>query len=132
MHLHNIYFFNLDGMEVRKVFLLTGAEKERKSLEKLLHRRAEFTGQPLDNVEVDDTTSFSTSATSVPGKKIKKVIGFGGDATAAYGFGKIFVFYCLFVLLLWSLLSMSLHTKKRFFYFALVMNEELLKIELCD
>lgn len=82
-------------MEVRKVFLLTGAEKERKSLEKLLHRRAEFTGQPLDVLEDDNTTSFSTSATSVPGKKMKKVIAFGGDSTVAYGFGE-FVFLQFF------------------------------------
>ena len=99
MHLH--ITFNLmqilDGMEVRKVFLLTGAEKERKSLEKLLHRRAEFTGQPLDILEDDNTASFSTSASSVPGKKMKKVIAFGGDSTVAYGFGEILIVFSAFL-----------------------------------
>ena len=67
------------------MFYLVGAESERKTLEKLLHRRAEFTGQPLDAFQ-DGSSSFSTAS----GKKGKanKVIGFGKDMAVTYGIGK--------------------------------------------
>jgi hypothetical protein len=67
------------------MFFLVGAEAERKTLEKLLHRRAEFTGQPLDAFQ-DGSSSFSTAS----GKKGKtsKIIGFGKDMAVTYGIGE--------------------------------------------
>eukprot|EP00596_Hydrurales_sp_CCMP1899_P005227 CAMPEP_0119050078 /NCGR_PEP_ID=MMETSP1177-20130426/68072_1 /TAXON_ID=2985 /ORGANISM="Ochromonas sp, Strain CCMP1899" /LENGTH=726 /DNA_ID=CAMNT_0007028065 /DNA_START=291 /DNA_END=2471 /DNA_ORIENTATION=- len=102
------------GREVKKVFMLVGAERERNDLEKLLHRRAEFTGQPLDGSESPrgpssrtpastssynhtlDTSDTGNSKNSGPttlaearadGRKVKKVVGFGKDAET-YGLGQ--------------------------------------------
>ena len=58
------FVFFSGGKEVIKAFLLVGAERERRLLEKILHRRAEFTGQPLDDFTLSNTTSNTTSATS--------------------------------------------------------------------
>ena len=69
------------------MFFLVGAESERKSLEKLLHRRAEFTGQPLDAFQ-EGSTSFSTSSATHSDRKAKKIIGFGKDMAVTYGIGK--------------------------------------------
>ena len=46
--LKGTYEASAGGVEVKKVFYLTGAETERRALERLLLRRAEFTGQSLD------------------------------------------------------------------------------------
>jgi hypothetical protein len=67
------FLFLLGGMEFKKVTVLTGAEKERKSLEELLRKRAELTGTTLDS--------------EIGGSKYGGGIGFGKSA-AAYGLGK--------------------------------------------
>ena len=89
------------GVEVKKVFYLTGAETERRALEKLLLRRAEFTGQSLDaNAKVDasDQSGWRDSASSgdhppASGQGLgpkKAVIGFGKEMAEVYGLGSRF------------------------------------------
>ena len=59
-------FFVSGGREVIKAFLLVGAERERKLLERLLHKRAEFTGQPMNDFTLSNSTSpASTSTTGI-------------------------------------------------------------------
>ena len=70
-----------------------GAEKERKALEELLHRRAEFTGRTLDGFLVDATSSLNATSTSTldGGKKGRKVVGFGKDSAVTYGLGELII-----------------------------------------
>jgi hypothetical protein len=66
------------GVEVRMVTRLVGAEKERKELEKLLNRRAQYIGiNPID----EEATS------NMPAKMKKKRIGFGKELAETYGLG---------------------------------------------
>lgn len=65
------------GIEVRTVTRLVGAEKERKELDKLLNRRAQFIGiNPIDEDEASSTA-----------KMRKKPLGFGGELAETYGIG---------------------------------------------
>jgi kinesin family protein 5 len=84
----------IGGLEVKKVVFLVGAEKERQALEKLLHRRAEFTGQSFEGEEVGGSGSGSGSGSGVaegdkPWRK-KKVMGFGKELAEVYGLGSKF------------------------------------------
>ena len=85
----------IGGKEIRNYSVLVGAEKERKALEELLHRRAEFTGRPLDGFLMDATSSSNATSTSTSmldgGKKGRKVVGFGKDSAVTYGLGKLFI-----------------------------------------
>lgn len=63
----------IGGKEVKKVSVLVGAESERKLLEQLLMRRANFTGR------TDDEEHLSRKP---------KVVGFGQGAASAYGLGE--------------------------------------------
>ena len=90
------------GVEVRKVSVLTGAETERKELEKLLRKRAELTGSTADIIDGDDDDEEegaaatggekenATGATPAGKKKAgrgKKAMAFGGRMAEAYGLG---------------------------------------------
>jgi hypothetical protein len=93
------------GVEVRKVSVLTGAETERKELEKLLRKRAELTGSTADMIDGDDDDGELVAAESLSaggekenatgaaptGKKKagrgKKAMAFGGRMAEAYGLG---------------------------------------------
>lgn len=105
------------GKEIRNISVLVGAEKERKALEELLRRRAEFTGRPLDGFLTDATPTLTLTSTSSAtatatamgvGKKGKKVVGFGKESAIIYGFGKPFYgaiyLYHFFVLSFFNLL----------------------------
>jgi len=88
------------GMEVKKVTYLTGAENERRQLEKLLLRRADFTGQPLstDPAEAPATAGAAGAAAGAghdggakPWKKrAPRVVGFGKELAEVYGLGARF------------------------------------------
>ena len=83
------------GMEVKKVFYLVGAEKERKELEKLLRRRAEFTGSTVAVEEVwQQSTTLHESNTglvqNINNKRRNKVVGFGKEYAEVYGIGERF------------------------------------------
>lgn len=73
------------AMETKRVFVLVGAEEERKQLEKLLIRRAKFTGSAL--LDDDDSNNDPTVANT---KKAKRVVGFGKSYAELYGLGKGF------------------------------------------
>ena len=96
------------GVEVRKVSVLTGAETERKELEKMLRKRAELTGSTADIIDGggDDDDDGGLAAAGSPsaegekenatgaaptGKKKagrgKKAMAFGGRMAEAYGLG---------------------------------------------
>lgn len=99
------------GKEIRNISVLVGAEKERKALEELLRRRAEFTGRPLDGFLTDATaTSTSTASASFTTdvvKKGKKIVGFGKDSAIIYGFGKSFygaIYLCHFFVFIFFIL----------------------------
>lgn len=84
------------------MFYLTGAETERRALEKLLLRRAEFTGQSLDaNAKMDaidhsgwrdanSSEDHSLAPAHGPGTKKAVVIGFGKEMAEVYGLGSRF------------------------------------------
>lgn len=72
----------IGGVEVKKVYELTGAESERQALEQLLIRRARFTGaKPLDEEEEEKGPEVAGK-----GPTKKAVVGFGKKA-ALYGVG---------------------------------------------
>lgn len=93
------------GVEIKKVYMLVGAEEERQQLEKLLMRRAKFIGsEPLDeDTDIDFTEDVRTTdgvqdpsaaATAAVGmvlkrssKPRKKVVGFGREYAELYGLG---------------------------------------------
>ena len=102
----------IGGKEIRNISVLVGAEKERKALEELLHRRAEFTGRPLDGFLIDATSSLSATVTSTldGGKKARRVVGFGKDSAITYGFGKIFVITLNWLFLLVQLLHIHFYS----------------------
>ena len=81
------------GREIRNYTVLVGAEKERKALEELLRRRAEFTGRPLDGFVMDATSSLSATSASTStmdgGRKGIKVVGFGKESAVTYGLGEL-------------------------------------------
>lgn len=86
------------GREVKKVSVLVGAEAERKALEALLIRRAEFTGSSLDGDdaalegEAEDGHLSSASSPSASGGAIRrkpKALGFGAKSFF-YGLGEAF------------------------------------------
>ena len=90
------------GMEVKKVAYLTGAENERRQLEKLLLRRADFTGQPLsaDPAEAPAPAAAAAGAgndgVAAAGgakpwkKRAPRVVGFGKELAEVYGLGARF------------------------------------------
>eukprot|EP01038_Epipyxis_sp_PR26KG_P005873 gene5873-8098_t len=63
------------GVEIKKVYVVVGAEKERKTLENLLLQRAKFTGELVDDEQ--------------EGKK-SRVVGFGKEYAELYGLGSGF------------------------------------------
>lgn len=82
------------GVEIKKVYMLVGAEEERRQLEKLLIRRAKFIGsEPIaDETEESDEpqgVEGSTGAAVVrkPSTKRSKVVGFGKEYAELYGLG---------------------------------------------
>ena len=72
------------GVEVRKVSVLTGAERERHTLEGLLRKRAELTGSTADMIDDNVEAALSTKG---PAAAKKRVVGFGGRMAEAYGLG---------------------------------------------
>lgn len=70
------------GKEIKKVFMLVGAERERKELEKVLHRRAEFTGQPLDGFNDSSSSSLinSSSASSASSDHTDTNVRYAGSS----------------------------------------------------
>lgn len=118
------------GKEIRNISVLAGAEKERKALEELLRRRAEFTGRPLDGFLADANPTSTSAATSDVGKKGKKVVGFGKDSAVIYGFGKLFYgqfishfFVFIFFILLLHTYSSSTSTTSTAFATELLKND---------
>jgi len=89
----------IGGMELKKVTVLVGAEKERVQLEKMLRKRAELTGSERDIKELgadaaeEDFDKENGSKSSPSKKKInkKKPIAFGGKYLAdSYNLGHVF------------------------------------------
>jgi hypothetical protein len=87
------------GMEVKKVTYLTGAENERRQLEKLLLRRADFTGQPLSADPAEAPAAAGAAAAAGAGhdggakpwkKRAPRVVGFGKELAEVYGLGARF------------------------------------------
>jgi hypothetical protein len=82
-------------VETKKVYMLVGAEEERKLLEKMLIKRALFIGsEPIDNDDntVDDSPVFDQFGNPVPITKKPsgsrtKVVGFGKQYAELYGLG---------------------------------------------
>lgn len=75
------------GVEIKKVYMLVGAEEERKQLEQLLIRRAKFIGsEPIvdDADEVDET---GVGVVRKASSKRPKVVGFGKEYAELYGLG---------------------------------------------
>jgi hypothetical protein len=64
------------GIEIKKVFVPVGAETERQQLERLLRRRAEFTGQPLDDDDEDEYEEHAGDSDAVN--------RYGDDSAAPY------------------------------------------------
>jgi hypothetical protein len=85
------------AVEIKKGFILVGAEEEHRQLELLLKERAKFTGSSLfdSDDEVDDTETKASGSkmwtldmkqsTKTTGKK--KVVGFGQKYAEVYGLG---------------------------------------------
>lgn len=75
------------GVEIKKVYMLVGAEEERKQLEQLLIRRAKFIGsEPI----VDEEDQFDETGAAVVRKassKRTRVVGFGKEYAELYGLG---------------------------------------------
>jgi len=75
----------IGGVEVMKVTVLVGAEKERKELEQLLRQRAVFTGQKF--VDEDEKNEDNVGTNSVP-RNLNKTVAFGRQYAEVYGLGK--------------------------------------------
>jgi hypothetical protein len=91
------------AVEIKKVYVLVGAEIERQQLERLLLQRAKFVGSSVDDDDDDDDDDHDTEGTMLDnsvvdgmkqkgkGKgKSKVVVGFGKDYATLYGLGEKF------------------------------------------
>lgn len=91
------------AVEIKKVYVLVGAEIERQQLERLLLQRATFVGSSVDNDDDDDDhdsegTMLDNSVVDglkqkQKGKgkgKSKVVVGFGKEYATLYGLGEKF------------------------------------------
>ena len=86
----------IGGVEVKKVSVLIGAEKERLQLESLLRRRSKLTGSERDKIDDDDNYNDKERGDkeALLGKENSKnkssnsrVNAFGGKYAAQLGFG---------------------------------------------
>jgi len=83
------------GVEIKKVYMLVGAEEERRQLEKLLIRRAKFIGSEPIADEADESeesqgvegTTNAAAAVRKSSTKRTKVVGFGKEYAELYGLG---------------------------------------------
>jgi len=91
------------AVEIKKVYVLVGAEIERQQLERLLLQRAKFVGSSVDDDDDDHHDSERTMLDNslVDGVKQKKqqqkgkgkskvVVGFGKEYATLYGLGEKF------------------------------------------
>jgi len=74
------------AVEIKKVYVLVGAEVERQQLERLLLQRSKFVGSAIDESE----ETFSDSINGVKQKGKSKVVGFGKEYATLYGLGEKF------------------------------------------
>ena len=73
------------GVEVKKVAVLKGAEKERAELEKLLKKRLQLTGSTMDGFDEEEEREEGGKQ-----KKKTKAVGFGKSIAKMYGVGEAF------------------------------------------
>ena len=89
----------IGGVEVKKVSVLLGAEKERLELESLLRKRSKLTGSEHDKIDDDDDDNNNNSnedESLLSADKLKsksshvRVNAFGGKYAAQLGFGSAY------------------------------------------
>lgn len=89
------------AVEIKKVYVLVGAEIERQQLERLLLQRAKFVGSSVDDDDDDhDSERTMLDNSVVDGEKQKQqqkgkgkskvVVGFGKEYATLYGLGEKF------------------------------------------
>jgi hypothetical protein len=78
----------MGGVEVKKVYMLVGAEEERRQLAELLLRRAKFIGSDPDSDEDTAVDTLSPLGVARANKNAHKaVVGFGREYAELYGLG---------------------------------------------